>query len=684
MTMTKSKPAKAPSEYAGLQFVTVDSPSTMDIDDAFHVYEDGAGYRLIIAIADPTRLVKPGSTEDENAKLLGATAYVRDKAVRKMLPAHISEFEGSLVAGSSRKTFLMDVRLDEALDVAAFELRRESISIGTRLNYEDIPAILQQQDHALRPMVGAAAQLSRKLLAKRRKCGALALYDLSRLLLTDEEGRLKQLARADEVIGHIVIQEFMILANSCCAAYMVAHSIPGIFRNHTAMAAAPEVDVLAATIEAWIQGGDHDPSEVQARFNTVMGRASYSASVTGHYALALGCYGHFTSPLRRYPDLVNLRQLRAHLKGLPLPYAQDQLQAIAEGTNEALERRKEERSESFKAVVARNAEQALARGSLAHLADHELAKACKLTRETENFPDVLADELIKRMNGSTITDKIVHALLVEVPHGLWPRPLKEAFATWLGVASSRALALLNYAEQTGFVRDLQVEHSGDGATFVATLSAVVAGGESVSCTGAAGRKKDAESDAAVGWICKLLGVEAREYPPKSSAVTVGNPKGALLELCQARSWPAPTFEAKGRGPSHAMVFDCVATLVVGDRSLKAEGATCASKKEAEARAAAALLSQLESVLPPAPAVASGAGSGSSSDNPVGVLNERAQRERKPLPEYTFTQIQAQPPLFRAEVAVDVEGKTQKFAGQSSTKQEAKKRAAAAAVTGLKR
>lgn len=120
------------------------------------------------------------------------------------------------------------------------------------------------------------------MLHRRRRGGALAVYDLQRLIVANEEGRLVQLSRAEEVLGHIIVQEAMVLVNTLAAKFMVEHDVPGLYRNHVPRPASPPVRDLAETLEAWIKSGELDLASARAQFHAIVGRASYGATTLGH------------------------------------------------------------------------------------------------------------------------------------------------------------------------------------------------------------------------------------------------------------------------------------------------------------------------------------------------------------------------------------------------------------------
>ena len=673
--------------YLKLPFVTIDSESTRDIDDALYVEKLDTGYRVISAIANPVSLVQIGSTEDEQAKLMAATAYVRDTAVRRMLPPKISEHLGSLVAGQVRKAVIFDLRLSESLEVSACTIHTGPIKVAARLSHADIPAIIGDASHPCQAMLSLASTLGRLLLDRRRQRGALALYDLSRLILTDEEGKLQILHSVEEVIGYIIVQEMMILTNRAAATWMIERDIPCLFRNHEPRLAAPRADELALTLEGWVRGAAFDIDAVRDQFTAIAGKARYGASTLGHYGLSLPSYLHISSPLRRYADLVNMRQLVAHLKERPLPYTKDALATLAEDLNAALERRKEERSEHFKDVVRRNAEAAMEDGRLMKLADHELRQALKLGKSAGYLPDSLATEVARRFSSATATEILGNSLLTEIPHELMDDGLRSALAGWLSDMPSRGVQLIHHGQQTGMF----VEYSCTGAEaaqgFSAQASLLDAQGNRYTGFGSGPRKRDAEQSAALIVLFRAFGLPVPEVDPVAVAPAIiapmqsdsrKNPKGQLLELCQKQKWPMPEFAIIGKGPSHKMIFSGTATMTLNGVEYRGEVSHAATKKDAEAVAAGILLdkvSGLVSAQPSAPPVSAGS-------NPVGALQEMAQKGGYQMPAYELVQVRENPPHFRCTVTT-FGPDSRRFTGEGENKQKAKAQAASAAVSALR-
>ena len=719
--MSSTKLARSSSNLWAPTWITIDGPSSKDLDDAICVTTDGHGGTLLrVAIADPTGRVPLGSDPDRFAMTLGATVYAREHPIQRMLPPDLTEDAASLVAGQPRPAVVIEVHVANDLSVGKVAISATQIEVSRRLSYADIPAILADVDDPVHGMVSAAATLSKLLLQRRRDGGALAYFDLSRFLLTDEDGRLRAYERADEMVGHIIVQEHMILANTLVAGYLVEHDIPGLFRNHEAKLSAPPAAELNQTLQTWMSttslSGDQAIDKFE-QFLAVAGRARYGAVVKGHYALSLPCYAHVTSPLRRYADLVNVRQLKAHLAAVALPYAQAELIELGQALNDALDARTEDRQNSFKATLAAKAQRAVDSGNplrLSRLADHELIKAIKLGREAGEVPVLLATEVERRIGTNAASDKLMDALLADVPPELLPLSLKEALLAHLRAQPMKAMHMVLHAQQVELLTNLSFSEQPlrSGLGFAAQVTATVHGRQ-LAGQGENGTKKGAQQQAATDLVRQLVGLpkpartEAPPSPPirpvesasaafrnGNAALTAApaslNPKGAVLELCAARRWPGPSFDVHASGPAHGLVFTCTARLDAGGQSLEVCIAGATSKKNAEALASQALLD----ALPVAGGGHGGTGTGAAQSqaaaepsmgpqsNPVGTLQELAQASKRPMPAYRVSQVSVMPPVFEAGVTAFHGAAPHSASGTGPTKQAAKSAAAAALLTAV--
>lgn len=597
------------------RFVTVDSESTMDMDDAIWIERTVSGINLSIAIADPTSSVAIGSPMDERARLQAATVYVRDRAVRPMLPPFISTNQHSLIVGKRRDVFLIELALDPTLSIIDTQIARTQIRVTKRLSYSDVPTIVASEDDdgATRQMLVLAKDVALALLDNRRRRGGMALYDLARMMVTDEEGNLIQFKSRSDTIGHIIVQEAMILANRAVAQFCVDRAIPVPFRNHEAKHAKPPSEQLAATIEQWAKQGTATIQQIQQQFHMIAGKARYGAEARGHHALCLSSYVHASSPLRRFADLVVQRQIRAHLEGRPLPYTHDSLTALAEHLNEAIERRKEERVANYQERVRSHAVSALDAGRASSMADHEVLAALKVARNARSIPPALEEELIRRMEAGILSDGAFDCLLVEIPLECLSADLTAAYAAAIERRPPLAMHLLTHAQVTGFIAPFKIEGS-DGAPFEAHASVTrIATGDAYEGYGTGMRKREAEQSAAVGALLSILGLprpiqprpvatspvsrpSPADHAPRvvstAAAASPPNSRGTLNTMCQRLKITEAVFECRSTGPSHQPTFTAQAYVVVQGQRIHASAAGT-TRKSAENDAAFALIANIK-------------------------------------------------------------------------------------------
>lgn len=670
-------------------FVTVDSASTKDIDDAILVAKTESGFQILVAIADPTAHIAPGSELDVKAREMVATIYARDWVKQSMLPRHVSQDLGSLVAGQKRSSFVFSITLDSELQVLSFEPAVHEITVAHRLSYEDIPVIADDPTHPLHQQIKESVVLAKALLDGRRDKGALALYDLKKFLLTDEEGNLLQMKSSEDTVGHVLVQEMMILTNSLFGQYLVKNNIPAIYRNHESTLAAPPTTELRETIEALLFASNSNKELATNKLQVLLGRAKYEAVANGHYGLNLPVYTHGTSPLRRYPDLVNLRQLKAHLAGEAFVYSQDELFGITEHLNIVLRERNDSSREHFKSVVSKQADQLLTSGELSKMDDTLLAMAIKNVRNGPGVNGLLASEISKRLKHGVVADTVIDRLFLEVDREVIEDGLAADMSAWLFKHPMKAMHLIMHGSATGYFSGVDFVNDTRGGQFVVKASLGLVSGESFEASGSAQKKKLAEQYA----LCAAI-LMARQLPvPAQAAATPSasddqikptpaptfNGKGALLELCSQQKLSTPTFKFDTQGPGHKLVFRCHGEIQHKGRTLTSKSPWAETKKGAESLAAQDLLEQIKIAgkskeVSAAPAL-------KISANPVGDLQEMTMQQSLPMPEYSFNHLSQTPPLFECQVSVSI-GTGVTGSAKASSKAEAKKQAAMKALQSL--
>ena len=336
-------------DLRGLDFMTIDPVDARDFDDAVCVELLGdsslgdsslGDMRIHIAVADVSHYVREGTAIDAEAALRCFSAYLPDRAI-PMLPHALSSHMCSLVPDQDRLAMVISMRLDPAGETTEVKLRAAVIHSRKRLSYEQVAAELDGAGKLDEEIVGRIKMLRRaadRLRAMRLRRGAveLNLPETKILLDEDDPSRIRDIvpSRASESVARAynLIEELMLAANEANGQIAVEHRLPMVFRVHD----LPDTDKLTLLAEAAaVLGMKVDPeklttprgvqkflalAESQPRGTALhmfmlraMAQAAYSCDNVGHFALASPAYVHFTSPIRRYPDLVAHRVLKAHL-----------------------------------------------------------------------------------------------------------------------------------------------------------------------------------------------------------------------------------------------------------------------------------------------------------------------------------------------------------------------------------
>lgn len=378
--------------------ITIDPADARDYDDALSARRTVDGYELVVHIADVSHYVSWNSSLDNEAKRRGCSAYLVDRVI-PMLPEALSNELCSLKANEDRLSMSITMQLSPQGELLSAEANKSLIRSNARLSYDEALAILEDQNAATSKAEGSEtaachpaeqhpAELVECLavlneIAKLRECartqrGAISFETVEAHVVLDEQGKVKGVVPRTKTAATALVEEAMLLANEAVASMLVSHGMRSAYRVHErpspdtlafCVGALRELDVLKAG--EWKELVAGDPFVAQAVLDRAavtdaeiatsslllraQKKAVYRADNLGHYALAARAYCHFTSPIRRYPDLMVHRCLKALIEGKNSAYAaqvqqQDKfLESLCRSSSEQ-ERAAEDASRASQAV----------------------------------------------------------------------------------------------------------------------------------------------------------------------------------------------------------------------------------------------------------------------------------------------------------------------------------------------
>ncbi len=314
-----------------IPLVTIDGEDARDFDDAVFAEADGDGFRLIVAIADVAHYVRPDTPLDHTARLRGNSVYFPDRVV-PMLPEALSNNWCSLRPGEDRGCLFVEMSIDPTGRKTAHRFGRGLMRSAARLTYEQVQDARDHGDDLGLPLP-TLYDAFRTLLAARERRGTLDLDLPERKVALDDAGRVASITPRPRLDSHRLIEEFMVLANVAAAEALERLRQPCLYRVHpppTEEKLATLRDFLATLGISLPQGDRVHPRDFDRILKRVAGtpdsplvndvilrgqsQASYDPDNIGHFGLALPRYAHFTSPIRRYSDLLVHRALIRGLK----------------------------------------------------------------------------------------------------------------------------------------------------------------------------------------------------------------------------------------------------------------------------------------------------------------------------------------------------------------------------------
>ncbi len=578
--------------------ITIDAPETRDIDDGIWIERVETGWLLTVVIADVSAHLRPGGSIDAGAFARVASRYFKT-GNRPMLPRGLSENKMSLLPEKKRRVIAVRISITDRFETKLESLSLEGFKSMGRIDYPNVPEVIEAKN----PEVTMLAAVALGLLDKRRSQGALVVYDLLDGWVTTEEGFLKQMKDVRETVGYIIIQEAMILTNSLIAEWCVKEDVPVLFRNHIARAATPPLAEISQQIQAAIKGPWQDMDLVRKRIHMLLDRADYGPVLKGHYGLSLPAYLHFTSPIRRYADLVNHRQIRAKLTGKPFEYTQEDLGVLAEHINQVERDERDGAREHFKAKAEDKAEKALEKGRLSRLSDKEFERVLKVgTRSNEDAPEALVEEFLARLQANTLQPICMTVACFFGPENP-PQPgwkkIRDAVLQRLQEKPEEAVTLWTMAATIADQSPIEYTEQSSGPPHAPVFAAQARSGSFFTGWVGANTAKLARQRAAVALLFHYHNLPAPSFvvlsapepvakKPFLGALAEGrDPIVALQEYVQKNKLTLPSYSFKQEGPSHTPTITCTCSFN-GQTGVGSAN----NKQEAKRRAAKDLVDKL--------------------------------------------------------------------------------------------
>jgi ribonuclease R len=335
-----------PAEWHGrtdlrsLSLVTIDGETARDFDDAVFAQAKGDGWRLVVAIADVSHYVQPATALDREARERGNSVYFPRRVI-PMLPEKLSNGLCSLNPDVERLAMVCDMSIDAQGEISDYRFYPAVFRSHARLTYDQVwhwlcgetpPA--SDLERSLQPQLQALYALFRVLRQARDKRGAIDFETIETMMLFNAQGKIENIVPVHRNDAHRIIEECMLAANVCASDFLQSRHQPCLYRIHEGPT-AEKLDALRNFLKEFgigLGGGDDPTARDYALLlecikdrpdaqllQTVMLRslrqAMYSPDNVGHFGLSYEHYTHFTSPIRRYPDLLVHRSIKAALAG---------------------------------------------------------------------------------------------------------------------------------------------------------------------------------------------------------------------------------------------------------------------------------------------------------------------------------------------------------------------------------
>ena len=581
-----------------VQGITIDGITSKDLDDAIWIEPQGDLTILSVHIADVAELVRPNTDLDKEAIARTQTLYLR-RGNDPMLPKCLSEDKLSLLERQPRPTLTIEITLDNTTEVQKIHVFESWLSSQKRFSYPQAEAALKDPTLAYSTLIRNCWQWAEQLYQNRIHADNFKELSLPQGYYLDENGNLLS-TDCSRFHGYLIIQEFMILANTAIAQWLVENNIPAIYRNHTHKTICPEqTHRFAAFTTA------QSEADIRRILMSWLNPADYGPEAKGHFALNLSAYCHFTSPIRRLPDLINHRMVKAHLQGHSLPYDYPKIELLCQHINRVNAEQEQSTKSYFKEQQHQLYQRQLqAPERLGQLPGREFSLLLRYAIE-EGQGQIVDVEASNRLQSGVLQVEDLFVLLILGDHPERQQQVMDYLQEHICDAPSIITIAQQQLEEWDSFAWVEHDH---GPPFAAWLEVQINQQMLTTSQPAIMRNKPgARHQACLDWLIAyqqqtLVLPEERVIPPDSKVPTLPdeplqpqvpatlstlldfkegqNCISFLLEVCQGMPWPLPEYQIIDGEDG----FRCECSLRTEDDVIVGTG-IASSKKTAKHRAA---------------------------------------------------------------------------------------------------
>ena len=603
-----------------VQGLTIDGPTSKDLDDAIHLEPTPTGAIALIHIADVSELVIVGTTLDKVALARTRTRYLSRGNI-PMLPPALSEDKLSLLEGQPRPTLTIRVTLNHQAEIQTTDIFESWIVSAKCFTYEQVDQACQQPTHPFHDRLQHCQTWAERLNQERRNQGAIGGQFNVAGFWIDENGTVLA-AKGKLFHAQMIIQEFMILANRAVAHWFAERDVLALYRNHTARTIAPEREQI---MQALLTTGNMEL--IRKKLQNWLNKAEYSPTLVGHFALNLTAYCHFTSPIRRLPDLLNHRIIKALIHDQPHPYRKFELEQLCTYITTLSQQEEAETKAFFKQRHQRSYQKQIQSSeatTLAALSTKAFDNLVKHAAKENNFEPILAAAQL-RLKQDQLSIQSLYLLLIHSKDLTLKRQILAALEQRIEDATS--VLVMATDQEPDWEQLTYVDASEDTPPFSLCVEVAITGEVVTTHTPAQSqRKQSARHQACLKWLEALVSDKlvspAQRQPSETPAIaptkdaiaptptedtkpvpmttptdhpTLNYPLegeqnfvGLLQELSQSLGWAMPAYQFTQAGSD----FICTCTAPVQDQDFTAK-ATATQKKKAKQEAAKGMLMQLQ-------------------------------------------------------------------------------------------